>query len=97
MHSTALADSDVTARVIRLNGALGSPAQRALREMLAGVHGRCELDLSQLHTIDSATMTQLVALARRLGPRAVTLRGASRQFLRILDMIGLSHLFEIER
>jgi anti-anti-sigma regulatory factor len=97
MQGSTLADSGVATRVIRLNGALGSSAQRALRELLAGVHGRCELDLSQLHAIDSATMTQLVALARRLGPRAVTLRGASRQFLRILDMIGLNHLFEIER
>ena len=79
--------------VIRLAEKLDLSTAKVVRAQLRAVERACEIDLSRVRSIDTAGMTKLAALARRLGPRSVRLRGASPQFRHVLERVGLQALF----
>jgi anti-anti-sigma factor len=81
--------------VIRLAEKLDSDTAQVVRAQLRAVERACEIDLSRVRSIDSAGMTELAALVRRLGPRSVRLRGASPQFRHVLERVGLQALFDL--
>ena len=81
--------------VIRLAEKLDSSTAQVVRAQLRAVERACEIDLSRVRSIDTAGMTELAALARRLGPRSVRLRGASPQFRNVLERVGLQALFDL--
>jgi anti-anti-sigma regulatory factor len=81
--------------VIRLAERLDLSTANVVRAQLRSVERACEIDLSRVRSIDPAGMSELAALARRLGPRSVRLRGASPQFRHILERVGLQALFDL--
>jgi anti-anti-sigma regulatory factor len=81
--------------VIRLAEKLDLSTANVVRAQLRNVERACEIDLSRVRSIDTAGMTELAALARRLGPRSVRLRGASAQFRHVLERAGLQALFDL--
>ena len=81
--------------VLVLAGDLNMSSIASVREQLESVDSPCEIDLTGVGFIDSVAMAELLRLARRLGPRAVTLRGASDRFQRVLEMVGLQQIFTI--
>jgi anti-anti-sigma factor len=84
-----------TLRAVRFTGALDMSNRTETQQMLDAIDGPCELDLAQVSFLDSTAITAFVEFARRVGPRRVRVRGATFQFRRILELVGLTHLFDI--
>ena len=84
-----------TLRAVQLRGALDMSNRAEIQQVLDAIDGPCELDLEDVSFLDSTAITAFVEFARRVGPRKVRVRGASFQFRRILELVGLTHLFDI--
>jgi anti-anti-sigma factor len=84
-----------TLQRVRFNGALDISNLAETKKALSTIDGPCELDLYGVSFLDSTAITAFVECARRIGPRKVHVRGATFQFRRILELVGLTHLFDI--
>jgi anti-anti-sigma factor len=84
-----------TLRAVRFSGALDMSNLAETQHILSAIDGPCELDLEGVSFLDSTAITAFVEFARRVGPRKVRVRGATFQFRRILELVGLTHLFDI--
>ena len=84
-----------TLRKVRFTGALDTSNRSETQRVLDAIHGPCELDLEGVSFFDSSAISAFVEFARRVGPRKVRVRGATFQFRRILELVGLTHLFDI--
>jgi len=84
-----------TLRAVRFTGALDLSNSTETGQILGAIDGPCELDLEQVSFLDSTAITAFVDFARRVGPRKVRVRGATFQFRRILELVGLTHLFDL--
>lgn len=84
-----------TLGAVRFTGALDMSNRAATQQVLSTIDGPCELDLEGVSFLDSTAITEFVEFARRVGPRKVRVRGATFQFRRILELVGLTHLFDI--
>jgi anti-anti-sigma regulatory factor len=84
-----------TLRAARFTGALDLSNRAETQHILSAIDGPCELHLEEVSFLDSTAITEFVEFARRIGPRRVRVRGATFQFRRILQLVGLTHLFDI--
>lgn len=84
-----------TGAVVRFSGVLDMSKLDQMRYTLDPICTPCELDLTAVEFLDSTAITEFVTFARRLGARKVRVRGATIQFRRILELVGLTHLFDI--
>jgi anti-anti-sigma factor len=84
-----------TLRSVQFSGALDMSNRAETQHILDAIDGPCELDLDGVSFLDSTAISAFVEFARRVGPRRVRVRGATFQFRRILELVGLTHLFDI--
>jgi anti-anti-sigma factor len=84
-----------TLRAVQFSGALDMSNLADTQHALSTIDGPCVLDLDGVTFLDSTAITAFVEFARRVGPRNVRVRGATFQFRRILELVGLTHLFDI--
>jgi anti-anti-sigma factor len=84
-----------TLEAVQFTGALDMSNRAETQRTLDAIDGACELDLAEVSFLDSTAITAFVEFARRVGPRKVRVRGATFQFRRILELVGLTHLFDI--
>ena len=84
-----------TLRIVAFSGALDMSNRTETWHALEAITEPCELDLADVTFLDSTAISAFVDLARRIGPRKVRVRGATPQFRRILELVGLTHLFDM--
>ena len=88
-------------KILRLNGALDARAANGFRdrlsELIAAGATRFIVDAAQLRFVDSRGLGTLIYLRRfaRQGKGDVRIASAGRELLEILDISGLSLVFEI--
>jgi anti-anti-sigma factor len=84
-----------TLQAVKFSGALDMSSLAETKAVLRTIDGPCEVDLAGVTFLDSTAITAFVEFARRIGPRKVRVRGATFQFRRILELVGLTHLFDM--
>ena len=83
-------------RVVALAGDLDVyTAPRACRALDA-IDGPAVVDLSAVRLLGAAALEELARVARRVGPRQVSLVGARPHVRRVLEIVRFDQLFVIE-
>jgi anti-anti-sigma factor len=84
---------DTSVNVISLRGELDMSNASSLQASLGTVCGPTVVDLSEVTYLDSAALTELALLRRRVG--SVVLVVPSRQIRRTLEIVGFMKAFRV--
>jgi anti-anti-sigma factor len=79
-----------------LRGDLDFTGTTELRETLGFLNGAGVLDMRAVRYVDCSALSEFVRLAKRAGPRCVTLIIATPLVRRVLQICEFQHLFRID-
>lgn len=82
--------------VVALSGDLDIYSAPELRRVLDAIDGPAVIDLSDVHLLAAAGLTELALVAERIGCGQVRLVGAQANVRRVLTIVGFDRLFAIE-
>ena len=83
-------------RVVALAGDLDVYTTPTACRALDAIDGPAVVDLTEVRLLGAVALEELARVARRVGPRTVTLVGARPQVRRVLDLVRFDQLFVIE-
>jgi len=83
-------------RVIALTGDLDVYTTPTACRVLDAIDGPAVIDLSAVRLLGAAALEELARVARRVGPRNVTLAGARPHVRRVLEIVRFDQLFVLE-
>ena len=73
-----------TSQVVNLSGELDYFQAPLIRQALDKIAGPAIIDISQVSVLSSSGLTELLRVAKRIGPRKITLAGARSTFRDLL-------------
>jgi anti-anti-sigma factor len=83
-------------RMVALAGDLDVYSTPTACRVLDTIDGPAVVDLTDVRLLGAAALEELARVARRVGPRAVTLVGARPHVRRVLEIVRFEQLFVIE-